>query len=110
MKGEVSMRYQSNGMEFTYEEAVFFKEEFCKVLPESNCELAGQLQKNMDLLRQRNVEALPVVFLAMNENEYLDFCAFIHELQGVERIPVMRPFYGKNGNVIFIIPSHAYFV
>jgi len=73
MKGEVSMRYQSNGMEFTYEEAVFFKEEFCKVLPESNCELAGRLQKNMDLLRQRNVEALPVVFLAMNENEYLDF-------------------------------------
>lgn len=104
MEGEVYMRYQLNGMEFTYEEAVFLKEEFCRVLPESNCELAGQLQKKMDLLRQRNVEALPVVFLAMNGKEYLDFCTFIQELQEKERIPVMKPFYGKNGNVIFIIP------
>lgn len=103
------MRYQSNGMEFTYEEAVFFKEELCGGLPESSCELAGHLQKKMDLLWQRNVEALPVVFLAMNQKEYLDFCTFIQVLQGRERIPVMKPFYGENGNVIFIIPSHVNF-
>lgn len=103
------MRYQSNGLEFTYEEAIFFKEEFCGTLPESSCELAGRLQKKMDLLRKRNVEALPVVFLAMSEKEYLDFCVFIQEMQKRERIPVMQPYYGENGNVIFIIPSHEKF-
>lgn len=101
------MRYQTNGLEFTYQEALFIKREIQeKELRLSNAELAVHLQNMKGLLLKYDAGMLPVVFMGMTPGEYEDFCQFAFVLKQSEKIPIMEPYYGKNANVIYVIPRH----
>lgn len=101
------MRYQNNGIEFTFQEAYFLKKEIKDDLSKSTPEkVAAKLQSEKKLVYEYGAEALALAILAMSPEEYMDFCEYIDYLHTRAKIPVMKPFMGTHENIITVIPCH----
>lgn len=101
------MRYQSNGMEFTYQEALYLKKELIQdIRPLSSEAVVSLLQNDKKFLKQYDAELLPMVVLAMNDKEYEDFQEYVYFLHKTNKIYITKPYKSKNDNVITVVPCH----
>lgn len=101
------MRYQTNGMEFTFPEAFFLKKELKSDISKSTPEMvAAQLQSEKKLVYEYGAEGIAMAILAMTPEEFMDFCEYVDHLHHTSKIPVMKPFFGTHSNIITVIPCH----
>ena len=101
------MRYQSNGMEFTYQEALYLKKELIQDISTMSAEVvASLLRKDMKFLKEYDAEILPMVILAMDDKEYADFQEYESYLHKTNKIYITQPYKSKNSNLITVVPCH----
>lgn len=101
------MRYQSNGMEFTYQEALYLKKELIQDISTMSAEVvASLLRKDMKFLKEYDAEILPMVVLAMDDKEYEDFQEYVSYLHKTNKIYITQPYKSKNSNLITVVPCH----
>lgn len=101
------MRYQSNGMEFTYQEALYLKKELIQDISTMSAEVvASLLRKDMKFLKEYDAEILPMVILAMDDKEYADFQEYVSYLHKTNKIYITQPYKSKNNNLITVVPCH----
>jgi len=109
-KGEDYMVYQNNGIEITYKEVEFLqtvmKEENLRNLSKSYLKL--KLRKQLSVQEDAETRDLSLLINAMAHDEFEDFKEFLYEaVKPNKRIPIMQPFYGKNANIIYVVPMHC---
>lgn len=101
------MRYQSNGMEFTYQEALYLKKELIQDISKMSAEVvASLLRKDVKFLKEYDAEILPMVILAMDDKEYEDFQEYVGYLRKTNKIYITQPYKSKNSNLITVVPCH----
>lgn len=103
------MRFQNQGMEFTYQEAYFLKKELKEDLTKTTPEkVVARLQSDKKLVYEYGAERLILSILAMNTDEYKDFCEYMEYLHTCSKIPIMKPFIGTHANIVTVIPCHKF--
>ena len=101
------MRYQSNGMEFTYQEALYLKKELLQDISKMSAEVVARLlRKDIKFLKEYDAEILPMVILAMDDKEYEDFQEYVSHLRKTNKIYITQPYKSKNSNLITVVPCH----